>query len=144
MEKLILAADHGGYELKEIIKRFIQELGGYELTDLGTHSAESVDYPAYGRRVAEAVAHKKADRGLLFCGTGIGISIAANRLKGIRAANCTDEFMAEMSRRHNNANILALGGRVVDPERAKNIVRIWLTTPFEGGRHEKRISQLEQ
>ena len=144
MEKLVLAADHGGYELKEIIKNFILDLGGYEVLDLGTHSAESVDYPAYGRQAAEAVAGRQADRGIIFCGTGIGISIAANKLKGIRAANCTDEFMAEMSRRHNNANILALGGRIVDPEIAKKIVKVWLTTPFEGGRHEKRVSQLEQ
>ena len=143
MEKLVLAADHGGYELKEIIKRFIQNLGGYELTDLGTNSAESVDYPAYGRRAAEMIVSKQVDRGLIFCGTGIGISIAANRFKGIRAANCTNEFMAEMSRRHNNANILALGGRIVEPELAKKIVKVWLTTPFDGGRHEKRIQQIE-
>ncbi|GBR76827.1 ribose 5-phosphate isomerase B [Candidatus Termititenax persephonae] len=143
MEKLVLASDHGGFALKEAIKKFILELGGYALEDLGTHSAESVDYPAYGRKAAEAVANRQADRGLIFCGTGIGISIAANKLRGVRAANCTDEFMTEMSRRHNNANILALGGRVVEPELAKKIVKVWLTTPFDGGRHEKRIQQLD-
>ncbi|MDR2432004.1 MAG: ribose 5-phosphate isomerase B [Candidatus Margulisbacteria bacterium] len=143
MEKLALAADHGGFELKEILKEFIAGLGGYELNDLGVYAAEPVDYPKYGRLAAEAVASGQADRGIIFCGTGIGISIAANKLQGIRAANCTSEFMAEMSRRHNDANILALGGRIVEPELAKKIVRVWLDTPFDGGRHARRVRQIE-
>lgn len=143
MEKLALASDHGGFELKEIIKNYIPTLGDYEIIDLGVNSAESVDYPAYGQKAARAVIAGQAGRGIIFCGTGIGISIAANKIPGIRAANCTSEFMAEMSRRHNNANILALGGRIVDSELAKKIVQVWLTTPFDGGRHENRIKQLE-
>jgi ribose 5-phosphate isomerase B len=143
MEKLALAADHGGFELKEIIKKFIAGLGGYEIADLGAHSADSVDYPEYGRRAAAAVASGQAKRGLIFCGTGIGISIAANKIKGVRAANCTSEFMAEMSRRHNDANILALGGRIIAPELAQKIVRVWLNTPFDGGRHARRVRQIE-
>jgi len=143
MEKLALASDHGGYELKEIIKAYLPKLGDYEITDLGTNSTESVDYPEYGRRVARAVAAGQSDRGIIFCGTGIGISIAANKIKGIRAANCTSETMAEMSRRHNDANILALGGRILDTELAKKIVSVWLSTPFEGGRHIRRIRQIE-
>ncbi|GBR77566.1 ribose 5-phosphate isomerase B [Candidatus Termititenax dinenymphae] len=143
MEKLVLAADHGGFELKEFIKKIIAGLGGYEILDLGTNSTGSVDYPEYGQRAAETVVSGQAERGIIFCGTGIGISIAANKVKGIRAANCTSELMAEMSRRHNNANILALGGRIVEPELAKKIVKIWLDTPFDGGRHEQRVAQIE-
>ena len=142
MEKLVLASDHGGFELKEIIKNYLPALGAYEINDLGTDSPVSVDYPEYGRQAAKAVAKGQANRGIIFCGTGIGISMAANKIKGIRAANCTSEIMAEMSRRHNDANILALGGRLLDPELAKKIVQIWLTTPFEGGRHERRVKQL--
>ncbi|MDR1114387.1 MAG: ribose 5-phosphate isomerase B [Candidatus Margulisbacteria bacterium] len=142
MTKLVLAADHGGFELKEIIKNFLVELGGYAVTDLGTNSTESVDYPEYGRKAAAAVASGQAERGIIFCGTGIGISIAANKIAGIRAANCTSEYLAEMSRRHNDANILALGGRLVEPELAKKIVKIWLDTPFDGGRHERRVKQI--
>ena len=142
MEKLALAADHGGYELKEIIKSYLPVLGDYEIIDLGTNSAESVDYPEYGKLVAKTVAKGQADRGIIFCGTGIGMSIAANKVKGVRAANCTSEIMAEMSRRHNDSNILALGGRIVETELAKKIVQIWLTTPFDGGRHERRVKQI--
>ncbi|MDR1323684.1 MAG: ribose 5-phosphate isomerase B [Candidatus Margulisbacteria bacterium] len=142
MIKLVLAADHGGFELKEIIKQFLNGLGGYEIIDLGTNSAESVDYPEYGRQAATAVASGQAERGIIFCGTGIGISIAANKTAGIRAANCNSEYLAEMSRRHNDTNILALGGRLVEPELAKKIVKIWLDTPFDGGRHERRVKQI--
>jgi len=142
MEKLALAADHGGYELKELIKNYIPTLGTYEIIDLGTNSAESVDYPEYGKQAAKAIAKGQADRGIIFCGTGTGMAIAANKTKGIRAANCTNAIMAEMSRRHNDANILALGGRIVEPELAKQIVHTWLTTPFDGGRHERRVKQI--
>lgn len=143
MEKLVLAADHGGYELKEIIKNHLPRLGDFEINDLGTNSLESVDYPDYGKQAAKAVAKGQANRGIIFCGTGIGMSITANKVKGIRAANCTSEIMAEMSRRHNDANMLVLGGRILEPELAKQIVKIWLETPFDGGRHEKRIKQIE-
>jgi len=142
MEKLVLTADHGGYELKEIIKHFIPTLGDYEIIDLGTNSAESVDYPEYGKLAAKAVAKGQANRGIIFCGTGTGMAISANKTKGIRAANCTSVIMAEMSRRHNDANILALGGRIVDTDLAKTIVQTWLTTPFDGGRHERRVKQI--
>lgn len=142
MLKLVLASDHGGFELKEIIKKYLAELGGYAVSDLGAHSAEPVDYPEYGRQAAAAVASGQAERGIIFCGTGIGISIAANKTAGIRAANCTSEYLAEMSRRHNDANILALGGRSVEPELAKKIVKIWLDTPFDSGRHERRVKQI--
>ena len=112
--------------------------------DMGTYSTESVDYPVYGKKVADAVAKGECDLGVVMCGTGIGISIAANKVKGIRAAVVTDEFMAEMTRRHNNANIIALGGRVITPEKAKSLVKAWYTAEFEGGRHQKRIDMITQ
>ena len=111
---------------------------------MGTYSTESVDYPVYGKKVADAVAKGECDLGVVMCGTGIGISIAANKVKGIRAAVVTDEFMAEMTRRHNNANIIALGGRVITPEKAKSLVKAWYTAEFEGGRHQKRIDMITQ
>lgn len=144
METIALGADHGGYKLKEIIKEFLQKKGNIKIFDLGTNSEESVDYPVYAEKVARTVASGQAQKGIIFCGTGIGISIAANKIKGIRAANCTSVEMAEMSRRHNDANVLALGGRILDPELAKKIVEIWLNTPFEGGRHQRRIDQIEK
>ena len=107
--------------------------------DLGTHSEESVDYPIYGKACAEAVASGKADRGIVCCGTGIGISIAANKVKGIRCGLCTSVEMAEMTRKHNNANMLAMGGRVIAPELAKLIVETWVKSEFEGGRHQRRV-----
>jgi ribose 5-phosphate isomerase B len=142
METIALGADHGGYELKEHVKAYLAQRKDITVVDYGTDSAESVDYPEYGKKVAEIVASKKADRGIIVCGTGIGISIAANKVKGIRAANCVTPFMAEMSRKHNNANILALGGRILTKDQALEIVKIWLDTPFEGGRHERRVAQL--
>ena len=135
---LVIACDHGGYELKEEIKKHLLEKG-YDLEDIGTHSTESVDYPEFGRAAAEMVAAGKADKGILCCGTGIGISLAANKVKGIRCAVVSDTFSARMSRAHNDANMLALGGRVIAPELAKLIVEIWVKTPFEGGRHQRRI-----
>lgn len=143
MMKLALAADHGGFELKEHIKAHLAQREDLEIQDLGTHSCDSVDYPQYGKACAELVAAGKADLGIVFCGTGIGISIAANRLKGIRCALATNIFMAEMSRKHNNANMLALGGRVLSKEEATAIVDVWLSTEFEGGRHQRRINQLD-
>lgn len=141
--KLALAADHGGFALKEQIKAHLSGREDLEIKDLGTHSEDSVDYPRYGRACAELVAAGEADRGIVFCGTGIGISIAANKVKGIRCALVTNLFMAEMSRKHNDANMLALGGRVLSAEEAVAIVDVWLSTEFEGGRHQRRIDLLD-
>lgn len=139
--KIAVASDHGGYGLKEEIKKMLAERG-IEILDLGTDSEESVDYPLFGKTCAEAVAGGEADRGIVCCGTGIGISIAANKVKGIRCALCTDKYMAEMTRRHNDANMLAMGGRVLSTEEALEITEIWLDTEFEGGRHQRRVDLL--
>lgn len=139
--KIAVASDHGGYQLKEEVKKYLRERG-IEVLDLGTNSEESVDYPEYGHACGEAVAGGKADRGIVCCGTGIGISIAANKVKGIRCALCTDVNMAEMTRRHNDANILAMGGRTTDTELALKITAAWLDTEFEGGRHQRRVDML--
>ncbi len=141
--KIALASDHGGFELKEDIKRFLLA-NQYQVLDLGTENGkESVDYPNYGRLCAEEVVAGRADRGIVFCGTGIGISIAANKVKGARCALCTSVHMAEMARCHNDANLLALGGRTTDVELALRIVRTWLGTAFEGGRHQRRVDLLD-
>lgn len=139
--KIAIASDHGGYELKEEIKKFL-ETRNVEVIDLGTDSEQSVDYPLFGQACAEAVAGGRADRGIVCCGTGIGISIAANKVKGIRCALCTDILMAELSRKHNDANILALGGRILETEEALQITKAWLDTEFEGGRHKRRVDLL--
>ena len=141
--KIAFASDHGGFALKEAIKAHLTDRG-YEVLDLGTHSEESVDYPKYGQACGEAVISGQADRGIVCCGTGIGISIAANKVKGIRAAVVTNEFMAEMTKRHNDANIIALGGRVLETEYALKLVDIWLDTEFEGGRHQRRVDMLNE
>ncbi len=141
--KIAVGADHGGFFLKEAIKKFLEE-EGYEVVDVGTYSEESVDYPEYGYRVAKLVADGEVDRGIVMCGTGIGISISANKVKGIRAALVTNEYMAEMAARHNNANVLAMGGRVITPEIGKRLVKIWLTTPFDGGRHQRRVNLISR
>ena len=140
--KLAIASDHGGYELKENVKRYL-ESRDIHVIDLGTDSEESVDYPVFGKACAEAVASGEADRGIVCCGTGIGISIAANKIKGIRCALCTDVHMAKLSRQHNNANVLAMGGRTTDTETALAITEAWLDTEFEGGRHQRRIDMLD-
>lgn len=140
--KIALAADHGGFQMKEALKAHLVERG-IEILDLGTDSEASVDYPKYGRACGEAVASGQADSGILVCGTGIGISIAANKVKGIRAAVVTNEFMAEMTKKHNNANIISFGGRVITIEEAIRLTDIWLDTEFEGGRHQNRIDQIE-
>ncbi|WP_298705886.1 ribose 5-phosphate isomerase B [uncultured Veillonella sp.] len=139
--KVAIGADHGGFHLKEAIKPVLDELG-IEYEDFGTHSEESVDYPDISAPVAQAVAAGTFDRGILICGTGIGIGIAANKVPGIRAALCHDTFSAHASREHNNANILTMGERVIGPGLASDIVKIWLTTDFEGGRHERRIAKI--
>lgn len=141
--KVAVGCDHGGFVLKDVVISTLEELGA-QVVDMGTYSTESVDYPVYGKKVADAVANGECDLGVVMCGTGIGISIAANKVKGIRAAVVTDEFMAEMTRRHNNANIIALGGRVITPEKAKSLVKAWYTAEFEGGRHQKRIDMITQ
>lgn len=141
--KVAVGCDHGGFVLKDAVISTLEELGA-QVVDMGTYSTESVDYPVYGKKVADAVANGECDLGVVMCGTGIGISIAANKVKGIRAAVVTDEFMAEMTRRHNNANIIALGGRVITLEKAKSLVKAWYTAEFEGGRHQKRIDMITQ
>lgn len=140
---IALASDHAGYELKMKIKTYLEQLG-LSIEDFGAFKTESSDYPDYGVLAARAVAKGKADRGILICATGIGMSIVANKIGGIRAALCTSPEMAEMSRRHNNANVLALGGRSIDHQLALEMVDIWLKTPFEGERHLRRINKIHQ
>lgn len=141
--RIALASDHGGYELKEFVAGFIQGLG-HEVVDLGTNSTESVDYPEFGHRCGMAVVHGDVDYGIVICGTGIGISIAANKVKGVRCGLCTSKEMAELTRKHNDANMLALGGRMTKPEDAMAIVNVFLHTEFEGGRHQRRVDQLNE
>lgn len=140
---IVIANDHGGLILKKPIIEVFEELN-LPWTNIGTDSEESTDYPLWGYRAAKMVASGECERGIVLCGTGIGISLTANKVKGIRCAVCSDCFSAQMSRAHNNANMLALGGRVVGSDLAKMIVRIWLTTPFEGGRHAKRVSMIAE
>lgn len=140
---VVLAADHGGANLKNALAAVLRDKG-YKILDLGTNDAEvSVDYPVYAKEAALLVADGKADRGIVCCGSGIGVSIAANRVRGVRCALCMDENMAELSRRHNDANMLALGGRLLDVEKAKRIMESWLETKFEGGRHKRRIDMID-
>jgi ribose 5-phosphate isomerase B len=140
---IILASDHGGLELKDAIKEYLTT-HGLEVRDLGTMNGESVDYPDYAEQVARAIAQGEADRGVLICGTGIGMSIVANKFPGVRAALISDEFTARMSKEHNNANIIVMGGRVLERDRALAMLRIWLDTPFEGGRHQRRLDKIAQ
>lgn len=136
--KIALGSDHGGYALKEAIKRYLDERQ-LDYVDFGTNSDESVDYPEFGEKVGEAVVSGRCERGILCCGTGIGISMAANKVPGIRCAVVSDTYSAQMSREHNNANVLAMGGRVVGEGLALKIVEVWLETEFAGGRHGKRV-----
>ncbi len=140
---IAMASDHGGFKLKQTVKNHLIERG-YKIADLGTNSEDSVDYPVYGKACAEAVAAGKAELGMVFCGTGIGISIAANKVKGVRCALCTSVEMAQLAKRHNNANMLAMGGRTTDPELAIKITDAWLDSEFEGGRHQRRIDMLDE
>lgn len=139
--KIAIGSDHGGFALKETIEAYLKEKG-YEVEDFGTHSEASTDYPIYGVKVARAVVAGDYDLGLLFCGTGIGISIAANKVKGARACVCSEPLSARMTRLHNDANILCMGGRVVGQDLAKMIVDAFLDAEFEGGRHSKRVNQV--
>lgn len=139
---VLLAADHAGYPLKEDLEAHLTDLG-YEPVDLGTDSLDSVDYPDFAHRLAEAMHEGRAELGILVCGAGIGMSIAANRHGGLRAANCLTEEMAELAREHNDANVLCLGSRLLDPTNAKKIVWKFLETPFGGGRHQRRVDKIE-
>ena len=140
--KIAVASDHGGFELKEAVEEYLLKKG-YEVLDLGTHTTESVDYPLYGEACGKAVANGEAELGIVCCGTGIGISMAANKVKGIRCGLCTSVEMAELTKRHNNANILAMGGRILKEQEALDIVEAWLNTEFEGGRHQRRVDMLD-
>lgn len=139
--KIAIGSDHGGYELKTEIANYLEQ-HNYEVLDLGTHSLESVDYPAYGVAVGRAVTTGQAELGIVVCGTGLGISMAANKVAGVRAAVCTDTYSARMAREHNNANILALGGRVTGVGLALDIVEIFCKTPFAAGRHSRRVEMI--
>ena len=140
--KISLGTDHAGFRYKEKVKELLQQLG-HEVTDFGTFSEEPVDYPLFIRPAAEAVAQGKCERGIVFGGSGNGEAMAANKVRGVRCALCWNEETARLSRQHNDANVLSLGERVIPEETALAIVRVWLTTAFEGGRHAKRIAQLE-
>ncbi|HCU58489.1 MAG TPA: ribose 5-phosphate isomerase B [Alphaproteobacteria bacterium] len=141
--KIAIASDHGGFELKnKLVDYFKQE--GLNIDDLGTYSADSVDYPDYADKMAEYILSKKAELGVLICGTGVGISIAANRHKGIRAALLYNQFVAEMAKKHNNANVIVFGGRTMSFDEVVSYIKIFLNTSFEGGRHQKRLDKLDK
>jgi ribose 5-phosphate isomerase B len=139
--KIAIASDHAGVTLKEKVAALLAGRG-VEVSDLGTSSNDSVDYPDYGEKVARAVSAREVDRGVLICGTGIGMSIVANKFSGVRAALCHDRQTAEISRQHNDANVLVMGARVLDPALALQMVEAWLATPFEGGRHQRRVDKI--
>jgi ribose 5-phosphate isomerase B len=141
--KIAIGNDHAGVEMKQLLASHIINKYGYEVINVGTDTVESVDYPVYGRKVAQLVADKKANKGIVICGTGIGMSISANKVKGIRAALCKDQDAAEMTRKHNDSNVLALGARTISLDEAIKIADVWLTTEFEGGRHQRRVEMLE-
>lgn len=137
----VIGSDHGGLELKKAIKDFLEQRGR-EVEDLGTVNSDSVDYPDFGEKVARAVGEGRAESGVLICGTGIGMSIVANKFPGVRAALVTDDYMARMAKEHNNANVLVLGGRVLTRERACDMVDAWLGAEYEGGRHQQRLDKI--
>ena len=139
--KIAIGNDHTAVDLKNTIRDYLKELG-YEVINLGTDSRESCDYPIYGEKVGRAVADGQADLGIAICGTGVGISLAANKVKGIRACVCSEPYTAKLSRMHNNSNVLAFGARVVGDELAKMIVKEWLDAKFEGGRHQRRVDMI--
>ncbi|NIZ40308.1 ribose 5-phosphate isomerase B [Entomospira entomophila] len=140
--RIAIGSDHAGFELKQVLQKHLEQKG-YSVEDHGTHSLESCDYPVYGKLVAEAVAEGKSDLGLLICGTGVGISLAANKVQGVRAVVCSEPYTAMMSRQHNNTNVLALGARVVGVDVAKMIVDTWLNASFLEGRHAQRVAMIE-
>ncbi|MGI6263935.1 MAG: ribose 5-phosphate isomerase B [Acutalibacteraceae bacterium] len=138
---IAVACDHAALEMKRELLALLDDMG-LDYRDFGTYTAESCDYPVFAARAAKAVASGECDRGILICGTGVGISLAANKVRGIRCVCCSEPYSAEMSRRHNDANMLAIGARVVGTELAKMIARVWLTTAFEGGRHQRRVDMI--
>jgi len=140
---IVIGCDHAGYALKEFIKDYLTILN-FNVEDCGTYSEDSVDYSDFGIQVAKKISSGEFKRGILVCGSGIGMSMVANRFKSVRAALCNDLFSATMSRRHNDSNILVMGGRVIGSELAKEIVRTWIETPFEGGRHRNRIEKFDR
>jgi ribose 5-phosphate isomerase B len=139
--RIALGADHAGYSVKERIKEDLQA-SGYEVIDFGTHAGDSVDYPDYARPVAQSVSGAETSRGILVCGTGVGMAITANKFRGIRAATCNDTYTARMAGEHNNANILCVGGRIVDADHAVAIVNEWLKARFGGERHQRRVDKI--
>jgi len=143
MNLIAIASDHGGFSLKVDIVSFLKELG-YEVNDMGPKNQNSVDYPDYGIRIAQAVTKNTDSRGIVICGTGIGMSIVVNRFPGIRGTLCSDLYTAKLCREHNDSNILIMGGRVVGHGLAREIVKVWLSTPFDGGRHQKRLDKINQ
>ena len=143
MDIIAVASDHGGFDLKKDVIGLLMELG-YKVNDMGPENSNSVDYPDYGISLARAVADKKVSRGIVICGTGIGMSIVVNRFPGIRGTLCSDVYTAKLCREHNDSNVLIMGGRVVGHGLAREIVKVWLGTPFEGGRHQKRLDKITQ
>ena len=139
---IIIGCDHAAYPLKEKVKKFLTSRG-IEVEDVGTDSEKSVDYPEFGKKVASMVSNSNFKRGILLCGTGVGMSMVANKFSHVRAALCTEPFSAEMSRRHNDSNVLVMGGRLTGETLALEIVRVWLETPFDGGRHQERLNQFD-
>ena len=143
MKTIAIASDHGGFDLKEsVIAHLLND--GWEIDDLGPSSEDSVDYPDYGVKLAEAIANKKVERGIVICGTGVGMSIVVNRFPGIRGTLCSDVYTAKMCREHNDSNILIMGGRVIGKGLASEIVDTWLRTTFEGGRHQRRLDKINE
>ena len=142
MKKIAIASDHGGFDLKENIIAFLLKKG-LEIDNLGAHSTDSVDYPDYGIKLAQAITDKKFVRGILICGTGVGMSIVVNRFPGIRGTLCSDVYTAKMCREHNDSNILIMGGRVIEVSLAIEILETWLNTEFEGGRHQRRLDKIK-
>jgi ribose 5-phosphate isomerase B len=142
MKKIALASDHVGFYLKEPIKDYLIDLG-YDVNDIGPFSTESVDYPIYAKKACESIINNKCEFSILFCGTGVGMSMAANKFKSIRAVVCSDVYSAKMSRAHNNSNVLTLGSRVIGIELSKLIVESWINTDYEGGRHQNRVEMID-
>jgi len=140
--KVVLGSDHAGYHMKEKVKTFLEDLG-VAFEDMGTYDEESVDYTDFGKKVARSVSDSTFQRGILICGTGLGMSMVANRFRGVRAALANDLFSAIMSRRHNDSNILVMGGRLIGDTLALQLVKTWLETPFDGGRHQRRLEKMD-
>ena len=141
--KIGIGSDHAGYRLKEELKKYLRK-EGYAVLDFGTKNPKATDYPQYALKVAEAVSKKEVEKGILMCGTGLGMAIVANKIKGVRATRCNDLFSARLSRLHNDANVLTLGGRIIAFEFACEIVTLWLETPFSRGKHSRRINQIKR